>query len=289
MKFPEREHILSPWLTTQGLAMIYAERGIGKTHISLGIAYAVASGGEFLKWKAPKARGVLFIDGEMQGNVLQERFKAIMNSSDNPPSAPLEIITPDIQEFGIPDLSTEEGQSKVNQFITEDIELIIVDNLSTCARSGRENEAESWLPVQNWALQLRAAGKAVLFIHHSGKEGQQRGTSRREDVLDTVLNLKKPPFYNPEDGANFEVHFKKNRSLHGNDVKAFQAHLQTDDNEVQSWEISSLDDDKDEQIVSLINQGLNQSAIAKKLGIDKSTVSRRIKNQDSPTVARCSP
>jgi|GEM_PF-2442182 len=47
-EFQAREIILSPWLITQGLSMIYAPRGIGKTHVSLGIAYAVATGSSFL-------------------------------------------------------------------------------------------------------------------------------------------------------------------------------------------------------------------------------------------------
>jgi hypothetical protein len=45
-----RERLLSPWLLTQSLSMVYAWRGVGKTHVALGIAYAVASGGSFLTW-----------------------------------------------------------------------------------------------------------------------------------------------------------------------------------------------------------------------------------------------
>src|SRR5438105_3263503 len=50
-KFPPRENLLSPWLAAKGLAMVFAPRGVGKTHFALGVAYAVASGGSFLKWK----------------------------------------------------------------------------------------------------------------------------------------------------------------------------------------------------------------------------------------------
>jgi hypothetical protein len=78
-----------------------------------------------------------------------------------------------------------------------DFDLIVLDNLSTLVRSGRENESESWLPVQEWALQLRKRGKSILFVHHAGKTGQQRGTSKKEDVLDTVISLKRPKDYSP--------------------------------------------------------------------------------------------
>src|SRR5689334_13459647 len=61
-QFPPMEEILSPWLRKQNLAMVYSKRGVGKTFFGLGVAYAVASGGSFLKWRAEKPRKVLFID-----------------------------------------------------------------------------------------------------------------------------------------------------------------------------------------------------------------------------------
>jgi putative DNA primase/helicase len=68
---PPRENIVTPWFPRQGLSMVYAARGVGKTHFSLGIAHAVASGGEFLSWRVPAPRGVLFLDGEMPASILQ--------------------------------------------------------------------------------------------------------------------------------------------------------------------------------------------------------------------------
>lgn len=50
MHLPKREMILSPFLQSQGLCLLYAKRGVGKTHVALGIAYAVDTGGRFLKW-----------------------------------------------------------------------------------------------------------------------------------------------------------------------------------------------------------------------------------------------
>jgi putative DNA primase/helicase len=97
LELPPQESILSPWLSTQGLALIYAPRGIGKTHVALGIAHAVASGSDFLRWKAPKPRGVLYIDGEMPANMMQERLTKIVAASDVPVKAPFKILTPDLQ------------------------------------------------------------------------------------------------------------------------------------------------------------------------------------------------
>jgi len=48
LDLPPRELIVDPWMPTQGLAMIHSARGIGKTHLALGIAYAVAAGSGLL-------------------------------------------------------------------------------------------------------------------------------------------------------------------------------------------------------------------------------------------------
>jgi hypothetical protein len=56
LDLPPRGMLLDPWLPTQGIAMIHAGRGIGKTHLALGIAYTVATGGSLLGWRAPEPR-----------------------------------------------------------------------------------------------------------------------------------------------------------------------------------------------------------------------------------------
>lgn len=275
-ELPPREEILSPWLTTQSLSMIYAWRGVGKTHAALGIAYAVASGGKFLeRWEAKKPCEVLYVDGEMSAAALQERLSAIVASSPKEPATGmLRIVTPDLQSGAMPDLATLEGQAEVNAVIGT-AELIILDNLSCLARrGGRENDAESWLSVAEWVLTLRQQGKSVLFIHHAAKGGQQRGTSKREDLLDTVICLKRPPDYQPRDGAVFEVHYDKARGLAGDAVEPFEAKLTTDHHGAQSWATRSLTESTLDRVVELANEGLTKSEIATELDIHKSNISR---------------
>lgn len=278
LSFPPREYLLDPILPRQGIAMIHGPRGLGKTHASLGIAYAVASAGKFLKWSAPTANGVLFVDGEMPAAVLQERLSRIVAANEQEATAPLRIITPDLNvETGLPNLSNAEGQATIDAHVDQSISLIIVDNLSSLARSGVENDAESWLPMQTWALRHRAAGRSVLFIHHSGKGGAQRGTSRREDVLDTVISLRKPVDYCPEQGARFEVHIEKARGFHGDEAKAFSASLTTDAAGKQSWMLSDLEVSNDRRIAELYEDGIKPNDIAQELHIGRATVYRQLK------------
>jgi hypothetical protein len=240
MNIPKREMLLSPFLPSQGLAMLYAKRGVGKTHVALGIAYAVVCGGTFLKWSAPKPRKVLYIDGEMPAIAMQDRLRRISTNATNDLSIrnDLILITPDLQDGSMPDLSTQEGRSSIDKFV-EACDLIIIDNLSCLFRSGLENEAESWQPAQDWALELRKRGKSILFIHHANKSGNQRGTSKKEDILDAVLCLKQPDNYRQAQGARFEVHYEKTRHFSGEEAAPFHVQLREDpETGFWDWEIT---------------------------------------------------
>ncbi len=124
---------------------------------------------------------------------------------------------------------------------------------------------------------MRAAGKSVLFFPHSGKGGGQRGTSKREDILDTVINLRHANDYKHEDGAVFEVHFEKARGIYGDDVEPFIAQLSTDEHGVQCWFTQSLEDSTYEKVISLHEEGFKPGEIAEELGKHKSTISRHLK------------
>jgi hypothetical protein len=268
-ELPPRETILAPWLPNKGLAMVYGPRGIGKTHLTLGCAYAIASGGGFLRWRAPTPRRVLVIDGEMPAATLQERLARIIGAANEAPPEPAywRILAMDLQDGGF-DLGNEADQRALNPELAG-ADVIFVDNISTLARLGRENEAESWLPIQEWALHQRRAGRTVVFMHHAGKGGAQRGTSRREDVLDSVIALKRPDDYQPDQGARFEVHFEKNRGFHGDDAKAFEATLGAG-----GWAMRDLADADMARVVGLTADGMSVRDIAEETGFTKSRVSR---------------
>jgi len=284
IQLPSREVLLAPWLLSQSLNMVYAWRGVGKTHVALGIAYAASSGGAFLCWQSETPHKVLYLDGEMPGPALQTRLAAIVAASDKEPAPGfLSIITPDLQSGAMPDLATFEGQEEINAVIENTgAELIIVDNLSCLVRSGgRENDGESWNSVAAWALSMRAQGKSVLFIHHAGKGGQQRGTSKREDLLDTVIALKRPPDYCPADGAVFEVHYEKARNLAGDETQPFEAKLDQDQHGAQLWTWRPLEESTLDRVVELANEGLTQREIANELGLNQSNVSRALRKAES--------
>ena len=103
----------------------------------------------------------------------------------------------------------------------------------------------------------------MLFIHHAGKSGTQRGTSRKEDVLDTVIGLRRPPDYSADQGCRFELHFEKSRGFHGCDAEPFEARLIG-----SQWAISDIrSGDDTEMLRALRKQGLSIRDIADRTGL----------------------
>ena len=274
MEIPPRRTLLAPWLPEKGAAMLYGPRGVGKTHLSLSVAYAVASGGKVLRWQAPEARPVLFVDGEMPLAALQERVAGIALASEvQPPKDDfLRFLPADHFRDGLPDLASPQGQEMLER-LSEGVALIVLDNLSSLAHC-RENEADDWQPMQELVLSLRRRDTSTLIIHHSGKGGQQRGTSRREDVLDTVISLRRPDGYEPSEGSRFEVHFEKARGFTGADAMPFEALLSVGEDGAIGWQTADLKQIDKAIGFEMFEGGAKPSDVEKALGVHRATVYR---------------
>lgn len=274
--YPPRKMLLSPIIPRQGLCMLYAPRGVGKTFASLSIAHAVASGGGvFGRWSAPEPARVLFIDGEMPAVTLQERLRDIAAGSASTvgSSDMLRIITPDEQDGPMPNLATAAGQDAVEPFLAG-VELVILDNLATLARGAVPTMRKVGCPVQTWLLGLRRRGIAVLCIHHAGKGGDQRGTSAKEDVLDTVISLRRPADYKADEGARFEIHFTKARGLCGAEANPFEAMLRPDASGGLVWHTRDIEDARLDQLRQLLTDGYTERDAAEEMGVSKGTIGR---------------
>lgn len=275
-EFPASEPLIDPLITRKSLGLCYGWRGIGKTHFTLRLAVCAITGTPFFRYQIPKPLNVLLIDGEMPAQALQERIAAQLAMTKKDPIGDLRILSYDLQEAGLPNLANPHEQDQFEPFL-HDIDLIILDNLATLARGGKENDSDSWQHIQAWALRQRAAGRAVLFVHHAGKRGMQRGTSAREDVLDLVIRLQKPSDHEPDQGARFEVHFEKNRGFFGEDARPFECHLLDTENG-QEWKCLEFEDSLDRQIQVLrdADPKISQAEMARELGCHRSSVGRAL-------------
>ena len=130
--------------------------------------------------------------------------------------------------------------------------------------------------MQGWLLNLRRKGISVLFVHHAGKGGNQRGTSKKEDILDTVIVLRKPNDYDQKEGARFEVHYEKARGFYGEEAKSFQAWLKGEQGKM-TWQVQEMEDLQLNNLIDLYKDGMKQREIAQELGLGLGTVNRWVK------------
>jgi RecA-family ATPase len=279
--FPPADHLIRPWLPLKGLVMIAGWRGVGKTFSAAGIALSVAAGMPFLGWEVPEPQRVLYVDGEMDpAEMRDKRLKRMRKSM--PPEAQ-ERLRENLfflshhafPETGIPDLSDADKPGR--KLVEEEAELtgaklIILDNLSCLCTSGIENDAESWQSMQDWLLKLRRAGYTVLLLHHGGKpdksgRSRQRGTSKREDVLNTSIMLQPA-----EDKDTFEWEFTKNRGFRPED--AFLVTIGDD-----GWVRRAESADRDAQICALAAEGMAQRDIAARVGCSVGLVNKVVQKQ----------
>ena len=280
MPIPDRGFLLEPVLPVQGIGIMYAPRGIGKTFAALSVAVAVASGGKVFDWRAPMPKRTLYVDGEMPAIAMQNRLAALINGVAAPSHTKknLTLITPDLQPCFMPDLSTPSGQMMLEPYL-KGVDMVVLDNIATLCRTGKENESQSWQVMQSWLLDLRRRGITVLLIHHAGKSGDQRGTSAREDIMDTVISLRRPREYNVTEGARFEVHLTKARGILGDDAKSFEANLITEGAALH-WQIKELEDVELEELKRLLNDGYSIRDCAEEMGKSKGAIQRLKKKLD---------
>ena len=273
LDIPPREMLLDPILPERSLAMLYALRGIGKSWLGLSIGLAVASGSDLLRWSAPRQRRVLYVDGEMPLVALQERIR-LLSAGHSIPNDGFRLLAADNVEGGI-NLGAKEGQDALDPLLCE-TDLLILDNLSTLCANRSESASDAWSPIQEWLLKLRRRGISVLFIHHAGTNGRQRGTSRREDVLDTVIALRRPEDYSPENGARFEIHFEKLRNrVEAEAAVPFEAKLEsTANSQVVRWTSCVLRPPLLKQAAEIFQEGLTVREAAAKLRISKTEAGR---------------
>lgn len=284
--FRPREPVIEPWLRTEETAVIWAPSGVGKTILSLSLALAVAGGGAVADWKAPTPRKVLYIDGEMNQQDIRDRIQMLVATEAVKLSEPavalrnIQIIARQAQAVGTDfyDITEEETQKDLlRRARSGEVDLIILDNFTTLSDSLEdENASSEFKRVQDFFLQMKRAGIATILVHHANKGGKgMRGSTALETTFEVILGLKRPKVVAPGE-ACFHTEFTKFRGKGDHRLEARKWTLGD-----FGWEVSDCEaDEPKEDPVYIALKSLeftSQTEIARKLAMDKATVSRRLK------------
>ena len=190
----------------------------------------------------------------------------------------LHIISRDCMSIEIGSIDTVEGQKQIDALIPLGTLFIVIDNLSAWTSGGRE-DSNSWAAIKNWLIAKRLAGVAVLLIHHAGKNGQQRGSSAHEDLLDYSILLTSLPRSADREDTRFSVKHTKLRDnlpeLHN--VSEYSIWVE---DEALHFEVAPAGfqvSAHDAELLILHEDGMSFEQIGHKFGVNKSTISRRLK------------
>jgi hypothetical protein len=262
------------------LGMVHGPRGGGKTFFMLSLAISIAAGLKYLGQGPGTKCKVVMLDGEMGFRLMRERLKVVSAALGTKPPSNLLLLNPDLFDGLLPSLATEEGQAAIEAALPEDVDLIIVDNFSCWNRGGRE-DADGWGIWNSWLLDQKRRGRTVILVHHTGKSGDQRGTSKREDSLDFVIALK--PRVDPERPGDlgFDLEWTKSRHLTRSAALPIRAALRAEEDGL-TWTFDRPPSVADRTALArqLSAENLNQTEIAERLGVNKSTVSRMLRGGD---------
>ena len=274
-----RQKLLGDWFCEGDLGFIFAFRGTGKTWLSLAIARALSTGGKLGDWQAHANVKVLYTDGEMPPDLMRDRCDGLQGTNYT-----LEFLNHEIlfEHTGkVLNITKPEVQQAITQHcVNRGVKVLILDNLSTLASGMRENEADSWELVNNWLLDLLRRKIAVIIVHHAGRSGEMRGTTKREDNVFWIIALDDAK-KNADDkrGARFVSRFTKPSRNTQEEVPAFEWHFITEPNgEVSiSYKLAQTMD----VFLGLIGDGVNDcAAIAEEMKISKASVSRMAKTTE---------
>jgi putative DNA primase/helicase len=275
LELSSHEPIIDPILSWRGLAMLHGPRGLGKSQLALSLAFAASCGGSALAhWSAPQPRRVLFVDGELPVRMLRDRVAAL--AEDEGPrtaNANLRFLSADLLGGALPDPTVPENQERLERAWGNLPELMVLDNFHTLGGEGRARDLEAWTSLQRWLLSLRRRGVSVLLVHQDGWLARRRGGAQHEDILDTVIALRRPADYASREGARFEVRVEKGRGLYGAGAAWFEASLSTEEGKCR-WTTRPLEDVQLTAAAALFDARQTVRVVARELGISRSVAGR---------------
>lgn len=210
-------YLVKRWLGDGQLSCVYGQSNVGKSFLTLDLAYHVAAG---KPWHGAKVVGgaVLYMATE-GGNAFRNRVYALQKKYgyDSPAlavrPAPVDLFNQSV------DLPTVEKLCREIEAERGKLKLIVVDTLSRAMAGANENTAEDMSKFIANLDMLRVATNAhILIVHHSGKDASKgaRGSSALRAALDTEIELELG-----EEGVRL-AKATKQRDMEGNAMLGFR-------------------------------------------------------------------
>jgi len=192
-------YIVHPLFAENETVVIAADPKSGKTSLSLKLAFALATGVSPCNlFTIPEARGVLYFSLEGKRAVqlrveAEKRYQAEQGKA-LPEKIPLFVVEKHTNFM-------EQQDELVAKIVAADrhmrkegtaLGMVVIDTLTKAMPGSDQNSVEDTSKLFDLTPKLRDHGvtAAVIYVHHTGKDGKTRGSSNIEADVDTVLKIK---------------------------------------------------------------------------------------------------
>jgi KaiC/GvpD/RAD55 family RecA-like ATPase len=188
LQLPPLTWLLDRHIPENALAVLYGPPGSGKSFLALAWSLAVALHQPWLG--CPTSRGSVVYVAAEGGSGLGQRVQAYRNAHElaGPTNIwfvrePLNLLQSDLVSALLAD---------VDAALDEHPGLFVFDTMARCMAGGDENSAQDVGTVIAAADRIRReTNAAVLFVHHTGKDGlSERGSSALRGAADCMFALK---------------------------------------------------------------------------------------------------
>lgn len=287
LNLPPPKQMIGNLVCEGTLGVISAQKGVGKTFFSLGLALAAAGGKEFLGHAVETPIDVLYVDGEMSAYDMGRRCTEMGNGMGLTPAdfKRLHILNPDMPGGIMPKLNTPEARAFMDAYLRANpkVRLVIFDNFACLVRKDGQDTygATAWTDVNDLLMGCRRLNVAALVVAHHGKDSDRgaRGASEATDIVDLSISLTTGEM--SETHTNVSVKYDKARHLTPAEKQSFVASLGKDPNGPGLLWTRSGQPPLRERIVELLLAKMPPGDVAKELGCNRPYVYQIKRDMDT--------
>lgn len=252
-----------PAIREETVSEIFAFRGLGKSMLVGSLISILTKGGEFLGFQSSGGNRVLLVDGELPERLLQSRLRDLVGTG----TAGLFRVRSlsQVKNNRMPGLAAEDAQKDFVAHLGAWRPDVIIFDTRTAVFKHDTNDGGQLLAVNEFLMQLRAQGFAVILTHHAGKNGTQRGRTDNDDITDLIIKLKQRNGWTPGNGLEFTLAFEKVR--YGDRLEGFDASWSPRDGWKELY-------DRDAEAINELMKGTGINSVAKKFEMSNRKVAK---------------
>lgn len=173
----ELDWLIDNFIPRGTINFISAMSGIGKSRLSMQLAYACASGGKFLEWPITKRLKSMYISLEMDGPMLKHFSKGLAKGKAKDATTSDNLLMVPIGE-AISLIDTDFYEQLIKE---HEPEIVFIDALGSLTLEAID-EKESKTINNKFKSLIKKYGTTFVIIHHNRKEDGSSNSKKEPDL-----------------------------------------------------------------------------------------------------------